>query len=436
MIFSKLLKTQLINYYKSFCIDTFNSHSNTKVDSYISDILNEIVDKISSLNTENIILDIILTGGFGRSEGGMYYSKTYKKLQILNDIDLLIILKGNFFINYFLYKKQIENSVNKIALKYNIKQIDLSFRSIKMLKNSKFTIANYEIKNGYKNLYKNISLLDLMPSFDNRCIPIDEGKNYLFNRGSGLLIPLLYSKYFNLCIINEQQWVNYYVETQKAIIAIGDCILIENNLYHYSYLERKKRFKELSSHDFSEFDLLKIKYNYALEHKLMIEEDGQFLNKEMSYEDMQNHLFDIIKIFEKYFIFFEEKRLNQKIDNWNYYFKLISKEKKGVGFSDLSRIFSLFKKNGLFKMLFSSNQRHKIFKVSNNYLISILPFLLFSCKKNEFDSELVSFVCNCLKVDFDSHDLKKSWKNCVINYLSIWHPEGESGRISLKLKDL
>tara|TARA_Y100001970_G_scaffold21626_1_gene24729 strand:- start:2645 stop:3745 length:1101 start_codon:yes stop_codon:yes gene_type:complete len=366
----------------------------------------------------------------------MYYSKTHQKLQILNDIDLLIILNGNFFINYFLYKKRIEKEVNKISLKYNIKQIDLSFRSIKMLKKSKFTIANYEIKNGYKNLYKNISLLDLMPPFDNKLISINEGKNYLFNRGSGLLIPLLYLKYFDSIDFNEQQWVNYYVETQKAIIAIGDCILIEKNLYHYSYLERKKRFKKISEHDFSEFNLLKNKYNYALEHKLMIEEENQSFNKEIPYEEMQNHLFEIIKIFEKYFIFFEQKRLNKKIDNWNNYFELVSKEKKDVGFSDLSRIFSLFKRFGIIKMLFSKNQRNQISKVSNNYLISILPFLLFSCKKDGFDSELVSYICNCLKVNFENNNLKNSWKNCVIKYLSIWHPEGESGRISLQLKDL
>ena len=366
----------------------------------------------------------------------MYYSKTHQKLQILNDIDLLIILNGNFFINYFLYKKRIEKEVNKISLKYNIKQIDLSFRSIKMLKKSKFTIANYEIKNGYKNLYKNISLSDLMPSFDNKLISINEGKNYLFNRGSGLLIPLLYLKYFDSIDFDEQQWVNYYVETQKAIIAIGDCILIEKNLYHYSYLERKKRFEKISEHDFSEFDLLKIKYNDALDHKLMIEEENQSLNKKMPYEDMQNHLFDIIKIFEKYFIFFEQKRLNKTVNNWESYFKLFSKEKKSMGLSDLSRIFSLFKRFGIIKMLFSRNQRNKIFMVSNNYLISVLPFLLFSLKKNEFDSELIFFVCNSLKVDFDKNNLKTCWKNCVIKYLSIWHPEGESGRISLQLKDL
>jgi len=367
----------------------------------------------------------------------MYYSKTHKKLQILNDIDLLIILKGNFFINYFLYKKPIENEVNKISLKYNIKQIDLSFRSIKMLKNSKFTIANYEIKNGYKNLYKNISLLDLMPPFDNKFISIEEGKDYLFNRGSGLLIPLLYLKYFDSINLNEKQWVNYYVETQKAIIAIGDCILIEKNLYHYSYLERKKRFKKIFSHDFSDFNLLKNKYNYALEYKLMIEEEkNQSFNKEISYEEMQSYLFDIIRIFEEYFIFFEQKRLNQKIDNWNNYFKLLSKEKKGISFSDLSRIFSLFKKFGLIKMLFSKNQRNKISKVSNNYLISILPLLLFSIKKDRFDEKLISYACKYLDVNFDSNNLKVSWKNCVIKYLSIWHPEGESGRISLELKDL
>ena len=365
----------------------------------------------------------------------MYYSKTHQKIQILNDIDLLIILKPNFFINYFLCKKLIENKVNEISVKHNIKQIDLSFRSVKMLKKSKFTVANYEIKNGYKNLYSNFSLLDIMPNYNSKKIPIDEGKNYLFNRGSGLLIPLLYLKYFKSLDLNEQQWVNFYVETQKAIIAIGDSILIDKKLYHYSYLKRMETFKKILDYDFPDFNLIRDKYIYALENKLMVENEDQSVYKEISYKNMKKYLFDIIMIFENYFIFFEQNRLNTKINNWTNYQKLISKNKEKINFSDLSRIFSLFKKNGLIKILFNKNQRNKIRMVNNNFLISILPLLLFSYKNDKFDSNLISNACKYLKVNFDKNNLKTSWKNCVIKYLSIWHPEGESGRISLVLKD-
>ena len=416
-------------------METFTIHNNSKVDKYISIILEEIVDDILSPSIKNKIVDIILTGGFGKSEGGLYYSKTHKKMQILNDIDLLVILKPNFFINYFFCKKYIEDKVNKISIKYNIKQIDLSFRSVKMLKNSKFTVANYEIKNGYKNLYSNFSLFDSMPNYNNEKIPIEEGKNYLFNRGSGLLIPLLYLKYFKLLELKEQQWVNFHVETNKAIIAIGDSILIEKKLYHYSYLKRMEIFKKISNYDFPNFDLLKDKYIYALECKLMVESENKSIYGKINYKNMKNDLLDIIKIFENYFIFFEQKRLSVKINNWINYHKLVSKSKRNINFSDLSRIYSLFKKNGIIKLLINKNVRNKIHMVNNTYLISVLPLLLFSFKNKGFDINLVSLACKCLKVHFDKNNLKTSWKNCVIKYLSIWHPEGESGKISFKLKD-
>ena len=85
----------------------------------------------------NDVHSIILCGGFGRGEGTVLIQDD--KIHIVNDYDITIVLKEHNPIKYaWLYKRyydQLQALTSQLAKELQMKQIDISLKSISYFKN-------------------------------------------------------------------------------------------------------------------------------------------------------------------------------------------------------------------------------------------------------------------------------------------------------------
>ena len=216
-------------------------------------------DYLSKLLISLDPVSIILYGSFGRGEGAIYSSKKEDKL--LNDIDILLIVKKKISIN------TIEKIKNKLLEKIDIEWIDITQKTKLDLKYSNKSIFNYDLKYHSTILYGDMNILNLIPTIKKHEINYNEIKILFFSR-----IWCFLGSYKNGGIVNLEGYEAAYFKNQmaKVIYAMIDVILISNNKYVSSYYKKIEVFKEFFS---TEFDFLNSYLTYALENKFSPSDD-------------------------------------------------------------------------------------------------------------------------------------------------------------------
>lgn len=242
------------------------------------------------------VLSIYLVGGFGRGEGGVIFEN--KTIKLINDYDFLIVTKNIF--NNMSDRKNINQFAEEVAKKINIKQVDLQLSNwLRLLIPSK-TIDRYEKKYGHYLVYGKQVPINFWGS-----IPLSEGAKYLYNRGNGLLINyviIIEERYQKDQFLAEEITLN----NNKAKLAMGDCLLIANSLYHYSYLKRMKRIEKIKlEFGINQPDLILSWYREALEFKL-----NPKIEVLKNVEKKIDEFFDILPIYNDFLWSFERFRLN------------------------------------------------------------------------------------------------------------------------------
>jgi len=182
---------------------------------------------------------IILYGGFGRDEGSVYIDNS-GELKAYNDYDILLIVN-----------KKIEPHIlsglkTKILKKIDIKWIDLSQKSITELKALKPSIFNYDLKYASKVIYGDKNILDIIPTINASKLPLEEA-NILFRTRMWTLLGSLNINGFNSTLAGDESRF-FRNQMAKAILAIVDVLLLQNNSYDSSYVKRVKVFNKLFSH--------------------------------------------------------------------------------------------------------------------------------------------------------------------------------------------
>jgi len=198
-------------------------------------------------------VSIILYGSFGRGEGAIYSYKKEDKL--LNDIDILLIVKKKISVN------NIEKIKDKLLKKIDVEWIDITQKTKLELKNSNTSVFNYDLKYHSTILYGDMNILNLIPTIKKDEINYNEIKILFFSR-----IWCFLGSYKKGGIVNLEGYEAAYFKNQmaKVIYAMIDVILISNNKYVSSYYKKIEVFKEFFSAD---YDFLNSCLPYALENK-------------------------------------------------------------------------------------------------------------------------------------------------------------------------
>ena len=198
-------------------------------------------------------ISIILYGSFGRGEGAIYNDK--KRDKLLNDIDILLIVKRKIDVN------SIEKIKKELLKHIDIEWIDITQKTKINLKNSNASVFNYDLKYHSTILYGDKNILNLIPEIESHDIEYNEIKILFFSR-----IWCFLGSYKSEGITDLDGYEAAYFRNQmsKIIFALIDVILISNKKYISSYYKKIEVYKDFFSGD---YDSLNRHLKYALENK-------------------------------------------------------------------------------------------------------------------------------------------------------------------------
>jgi hypothetical protein len=213
-----------------------------KIDALIDGHL-ELIDKgvVSVIGDD--LEAVILCGGYGRGEGGVFIGEDGSE-NLYNDYDMMVIVKPLGRAKKKRYKQELTILGETLGRQFGI---DVDFgplKTVSQIKNAEFTLFNYEFKYGHIVSWGPKGLLDVMPEYEGSRIDVFEAVKLLLNRGVGLLLSEQ-----KLAAGELDEAGNEFVTRNiyKAIMAIGDALLMCEGIYHWSYVRRLELMKSISS---------------------------------------------------------------------------------------------------------------------------------------------------------------------------------------------
>ena len=179
---------------------------------------------------------VVLTGSFGRAEGGVYRNGD-NRLHPVNDYDLLVIDPRDL-------SASLNGLGGALANELGIDFVDLGYSDGRW-ESLPLTIFNYDLKYGSQVLAGDQAVLDHIPAYAAADMPAYEPVKLLLNRTAGLLSGLRGAFLDGQKPTTEEQ---RYLTNQvvKALVAIGDAHLVRWQGYDSSYRTRRLRFEWLA----------------------------------------------------------------------------------------------------------------------------------------------------------------------------------------------
>lgn len=179
---------------------------------------------------------IVLTGSFGRGEGGVYQDDS-GAWRPVNDYDIFVVSPKNCSAEL---KDLGESLVKELGLDY----LDLGWTDGQW-KHRPLTVANYDLKYGSQVIAGDVAILNRLPAYASAELPIYEAAKLLLNRTAGLLTGLRGDMLGAGTLSADQR---RYLSNQiaKAQMALGDSYLIRWGGYDASYRLRRERFAALA----------------------------------------------------------------------------------------------------------------------------------------------------------------------------------------------
>jgi len=173
---------------------------------------------------------IVLIGGYARGDGGYTLSPTGKP-QPYNDYDYFIVFKGVTHARAAKLICQIDVAELEQEVGVEVDFFPLLKQQIATLE---FSLMYAEMQAGHKVIYGNQDILLSMPNMPLAQVESAEFSRLLTNRGFLLLL--------NHSSPAADQFTLYI---NKAMLAVGDVILFQHDLYALSYREKLTRLKML-----------------------------------------------------------------------------------------------------------------------------------------------------------------------------------------------
>jgi hypothetical protein len=384
-------------------------------DAAVQGVLDAIVDEVCAMMGDRLQA-ILLLGGYGRGEGGVYRDGISYRL--VNDLDLLV------FVRDYLsgrararLNQQLEALGRRLTpMASGIKQIDLTVADTLALRFAPNLVVHYEVARGHQVIYGDVDLRKIMTRYDPRKLDPIDGAIYFYSRGSGLLLPALYFATDNLDNPEFQQ--NFQIEIQKGCQAMGDALLLLARQYHYSYRERLARFKRLDASSFRSmpeglFNRIAPLYEWATNRKLW----PSFVWK--GEPAMVQQWFAVRDVLGDFFCWYESVRLGRRFESWMRYSDHIREH--GMGEPLDVRIRTIVR--SVLKHLPPAG-RQTALAMTRRHLLSIMPLLLFGLTSDlSVRPDALSRAATLLGKENGGSGLSE-WIRLVQVYLVAFHPGG------------
>ena len=216
-------------------IGRFTSHPDPEAEDMARGQLDRIIKAVQA--RFGAVEAIVLTGSFGRGEGGVFLDAA-GRYRPVNDYDLLVVDRRDLGAG-------LKKLGEELAAELGIDFVDLGC-SDGQWNHLPLTIQHYDLKYGSQVLLGDAAILDRIPPYASAEMPVYEAVKLLLNRAAGLLTGL---RGDYLAGMQPGEDTHRYLCNQvtKALIAIGDWHLIRWECYDSSYRLRAERFQSLAA---------------------------------------------------------------------------------------------------------------------------------------------------------------------------------------------
>jgi len=356
---------------------------NNEVNYELKKQLDVITNEIKKIFKKKIV-SIILAGSFGRGEGSVLIVNN--SIKPINDFDILVELK----------KKATNNEKNKLKklkkeLERENKYISIDICPITysemILEVRNKSISNYELKKSTLVLFGKSKIKEKIINFGPEDIDLTSGTKLMINRAAGVLVAEKIIKNKQNIDSKLKLFIKYQII--KLILALGDSKLLINKKYSYKYSKKLKELKNIEKN--------KLFLNmYSDSFKFKMEPTLNF-----SRVDLEKEIKIVKKLFKKYFLQFEKKRLKKELN-----IKTWQKEFLNIRPGKFSFIY--FLKNLIDYGPMNLEIKYYFIR-KKTLLLSTLPSLFLD--DPEIDYSLSSKILKS----------KKNLENLKDNYIRNWH---------------
>jgi hypothetical protein len=206
---------------------------NQRIDAILKDLAADVEERLGSN-----LYALVLGGGYGRGEGGVVRKDGVE--HPYNDLDMTIIVSDPSAIP--------EGALHAVSEHYEkILEIDVDFSrplTPGQVRKWPHSLMWYDLLNGYITLAGPPDALHaLAPSYMSNPVPAIEGTRLALNRGTGILWSLRILRGLEPLPHSDFLRRNYY----KAVLAMGDALLIAWDSFATPYTDRDKRLASLAT---------------------------------------------------------------------------------------------------------------------------------------------------------------------------------------------
>ena len=392
---------------------TFNPEAEALVASH----LRWIVQRTLGCVPEGEILTILLTGGFGRGEGSVRV--TAEGPRVMNDYDLAVVPRASSMAGFLAFVRRyqggIDEAAREAAHELGVKQVDLSIRPHGYFRSPpELRIENYEVLVGHRVVYGETDPCGWMPAWKASDLPLFDGIWLFRNRGLGLLMARMYLElgHGGLAASDRE---NFFIECNKARLAMGDSILLAKGIYHGHYRERLRLARVLRQEGADGMEPVLDGYVDGLEQKLWTEE------RHLHIDDPMGFWRGIAEMFRGHFLWFESRRLGTTVRDWEHYSELARPERR-TRLKTVAMALVRSRGRGLRKACFVANRGKGI---------EVVGLLLEALAQPGARRSALARAAAILGVP-DTGD----WIRLVTEFIRAVHPGGEAGRIVARVEAL
>ena len=285
----------------------YTVYGSAEVDAQVESDVFELRDMILARIPSDNLEGIVLLGGYGKSEGGVYVDG--ETLYPYNNYDLLVIVKDAAVGEIDDYRLALDEIDSEFTESHTI-SVDFSIMQMKQIRNAPFRIFFYDLKFGHKIVWGPEDLLNAMPDYDLHKIPMFDAEHMIVNRGTLLVINrFLFSKRREDLTFEDKKAVIKH--TAKAIIGYGDALLVALKRYSWSYREKQHIVTTLPDSDVKGIEKIRPLYDQAAELRFRADYSPLIRKNLEKWQD------EVTETLEAVHRRFERLRLDRSIFIWD-----------------------------------------------------------------------------------------------------------------------
>lgn len=207
---------------------------------------------------------LVLGGGYGRGEGGVYVVDGEER--VYNDYDFFVVVPFTSRRRRKWVAARLEEVKMQVEPDCGI-HVDFSPpMPLSSLPHQPYELMYMEAKAGYHVIYGPEDVFDALPDYDVSNPPLEECARLFMNRGVGLLLAAqMLGETTSLDLEGEEFVVR---NVHKAYMAMGDSVLFIAGQYCPSYVARRRVFDDCLPDTVPDPATLAVAYGRSLDFKM------------------------------------------------------------------------------------------------------------------------------------------------------------------------